>query len=133
MNENVYLNQQCDINNIGNQCEYIWLNLFRQHIRNIIKFGMIINKCILYNDGTAFKNMYTQTEDNRRQIIQFQYLNINDCIIDNYITDSTNLDVTQSNADDIYYFIHEGCAEGRYYTIQPVGTNIGDYRIYECN
>eukprot|EP01084_Bolivina_argentea_P201733 344784_1 len=87
---------------------------------------MIIDQCILYEnhrsnfDQTAFKNIYTQTGDNRRQIIQFQYLTMSDCIYDEI---ENNMNVVKSTADDIYYFIHNDCSNGRYYTIQPAGIN----------
>eukprot|EP01084_Bolivina_argentea_P113235 201855_1 len=90
---NILTTNRCDTNKIGKQCNYVWLSSFRQHSNEcqphphtIIKYGMIIDQCILYEnhrsnfDQTAFKNIYTQTGDNRRQIIQFQYLTMSDCI-----------------------------------------------------
>eukprot|EP01084_Bolivina_argentea_P201731 344777_1 len=125
----------CNLNKINEQCNFVWLSAFDQHSHEckphphtIIKFAMILDQCILYTaDQSAFKNIYTQTENNRRQVIQFQYLNINDCIFDN-ITPN-NIDVTQSIADDIYDFIHQECNNGNYYTVQPPET-IHDTQIF---
>eukprot|EP01083_Nonionella_stella_P204105 744316_1 len=45
---------------------------------------------------------------------------MSDCIYDEI---ENNMNVVQSTADDIYYFIHNDCSNGRYYTIQPAGIN----------